>query len=153
MKIVFLTVGSVKRPYFKEAVELYTKRIGRYTGFESIEVKDARARLPREVMGREADAIVKKLKVSDMVIALSEEGKLLDSKALAARVEGAMTGAVKRLVFIVGGSYGLDGSVKDRAGLVWSLTPMTLPHELARVVLAEQVYRALTIIRGEPYSH
>ncbi len=159
MKILFIFVGRIKRPYFKDAVEEYLKRIGRYASVDIVEVKDGSAggrggkATPTAVMEKEAEKLLKPLGGGDYVIALSEEGTTFASHPFANVFEGALSGEKSRIVFIIGGAFGLSGDVKKRADLVWSLSPMTLPHELARLVCAEQVYRAFTIMKGEPYSH
>lgn len=105
---------------------------------------------PGEAKGAEADAILAKRKPQDWLVALDERGSLLDSVELSRYVGKAQTGA-KDLLFIIGGDEGLDPRVRDAANLTLSLSKMTLPHRLARVVLIEQLYRAFTILKGEPY--
>lgn len=156
MKILFISVGRIKRPYFKDAACEYLKRIGRYASVETIEVKDGSVGgkgIPAFVMEKEAEKLLKPLCGGDYVIALSEEGSTFASHLFANVFEKALSGEKSRVVFMIGGAFGLAGNVKKRADLIWSLSPMTLPHELARIVCAEQVYRAFTIIKGEPYSH
>jgi len=105
---------------------------------------------PGEAKAAEADAILAKRKPQDWLVALDERGSLLDSVDLSRYVAKAQTGA-KDLLFIIGGDEGLDTKVRDAANLTLSLSKMTLPHRLARVVLIEQLYRAFTILKGEPY--
>lgn len=156
MKITLIAVGSFKKGYAKEGYEDYAKRIKRYVPFESVEVKEepATKKTPTErVAKKEGERILAKLREGDFVIALDERGRAFTSGGLSEQVERLMVGGKRGLVFIVGGAWGLDPGVMARADLVMKLSDMTLPHELARVVLAEQLYRALTIMRGEPYSH
>lgn len=156
MKITFLCVGGIKKAYIREGFGDYAGRLGRYAPFELVEVKDcpASAGTPiEEVLRKEGERILDKVRRADIVIAMSERGKSYTSKGLAAFLSDAMSGGVKGITFIVGGAYGLHDSVAAAARFEISLSAMTLPHEMARLFLAEQVYRAFTIIKGEPYSH
>ena len=107
----------------------------------------------KDVKKIEGERLLKKLKEGDRVIALSEDGESFGSVEFSKTLERTLSGVSKRLVFVTGGSYGLGEAILKRAETKLSLSAMTLPHELARLVIAEQVYRAFTIIRGEPYSH
>ncbi len=156
MKIVFLSVGALKKGYIKEGFADYISRIKRYLKVEEIEVKEGlgTSSAPlKDVQRKEAARLIEKLKPGDLVYALTIEGKALSTKEFALVVERALSSSVKRLVFITGGSYGLHDSVLKRAERSLSLSTLTMPHELARLVVAEQVYRAFTVIKGEPYSH
>ncbi|HHL39899.1 MAG TPA: 23S rRNA (pseudouridine(1915)-N(3))-methyltransferase RlmH [Deltaproteobacteria bacterium] len=160
MKIVFITVGPPGRGATAEAAKGYLERIGRYAPLEAGHVKaapyGAGAAARTRAMAAEGERIAARIRPGDYVVVLDEKGRTFTSSEFAAvigRLAGGGTPGVKRVVFVVGGAYGLDETVKGRADLLWSLTPMTLPHELALLVAAEQVYRAFTIMRGEPYSH
>ncbi len=164
MKVTFLTVGSIKKSYVREGFDDYIARIGRYCPVEVVEVKDVsrRGKAPlgsgEAALKKEADRILKKIGKGDFTVVLSEKGAekgagTYSSRDFARFIEGLAEAGTKRLCFVVAGPYGFHDSVAERAGKVLSLSPMTLPHELASLVLAEQVYRAFTIIRGEPYSH
>jgi 23S rRNA (pseudouridine1915-N3)-methyltransferase len=156
LKIVFLSVGSLKKGYIKEGFADYISRIKRYSKVDVVEVKEGlgTTKAPvKDVKKKEGVRILEKLKEGDRIIALDEAGKAQSSKELSKTLERALSGAFKRLVVITGGSYGLDASVIERAHDSLSLSKMTLPHELARLVISEQLYRAFTIIKGEPYSH
>jgi 23S rRNA (pseudouridine1915-N3)-methyltransferase len=155
MKIRFISVGSIKRSYVKGAVIDYLKRISRYTPTQSIEIKEETytkkgSREPG--LRREADRILKAASDSFIVI-LADTGKTYTSTGLADFVGSLMNSSRKNVSFIVGGPYGLHSSVTDAADVVLSLSPMTLPHELALLLLSEQLYRAFTILGNEPYSH
>jgi len=117
-----------------------------------VELSEASGRKlkPGDAKAAEADAILDKRKPQDLLVALDERGALLDSVELSRYVAKAQTGA-KDLLFVIGGDEGLDTRVRDAANLTLSLSKMTLPHRLARVVLVEQLYRAFTILKGEPY--
>ncbi len=156
MNICFLCVGKVKKAGVGEAAAEYLKRIKRYIGVEVIEVKDetASSRMPREdVLKGEGERLLSKTKPGDYIAVLADSGREMTSQGLSKHIEGLMNTGRKRLVFIVGGSYGIHENVYNRADIVLSLSRMTLPHDIARLVLYEQVYRAFTIIRNEPYSH
>jgi 23S rRNA (pseudouridine1915-N3)-methyltransferase len=146
VNVRIVAVGKIKERGIREALDDYYGRIAHYARFDEVELKDGDV---DEVEKRFEKAIP----AGARVIALEVEGKALDSHGLARLVGNAEDTAVKHLVFMIGGSYGLPPTVRARANVELSLSRMTLPHRLARVVLAEQIYRAFTILRGEPYSH
>ncbi len=133
-----LAVGKVRKGWVGEGVALYRKRL---PGLEVVELRDG-GRV------REAEAITAELRSDERLVALCEEGQLLDSVALATALQGSGS---QRLAFVIGGADGLDPSLKARAQWRLSLSPLTFPHELARLLLLEQLYRALTIQQGGPY--
>lgn len=147
-----LSVGKDRSGLFEPAVQEYAKRLAHYTRFELIELPEASGKKlkPGEAKAAEAQAILSKRKPQDWVVALDERGQLMDSVELSRYVAKAQTGA-KDLLFVIGGDEGLDESVRSAAHLTLSLSKMTLPHRLARVVLVEQIYRAYTLLKGEPY--
>jgi len=156
LKVVFICVGAVKKGCIKKGFSGYLKRIRRYLPVEVIDVREENSsiKMPVEViLRREAERIARKTAAGDFTVALSERGRSFSSGEFSQFVERIVSGGKKRLCFIAGGAFGLHPSVIDGADAVLSLSPMTLPHDLARLVLAEQVYRAFTIMRGEPYSH
>ncbi|TAN64361.1 23S rRNA (pseudouridine(1915)-N(3))-methyltransferase RlmH [bacterium] len=159
MKIIFISVGKAKKPYFKDAAEHYMKRIKSYCRFERVEVKEEtyNAGVPlQELLKKEAGRIIGAIGNGVFSVALSENGKQMTSRALAGFIHEFMAGGrsgKKDIAFIVGGPYGLHASVLEVSDMALSLSAMTLPHDMAGVMLAEQVYRAFTIIKGEPYSH
>lgn len=156
MKITFISVGSIKKGYYREGIEEYLKRIKKYSPVEAIEAKDESSsiKMPKDdILKKEGERILKKINEADFVVVLADKGRQFTSHGLAEFIADFMAGGKKNLCFVIGGAWGLHQSVYDRADLTMSLSSMTLPHELARLVLSEQVYRAFTIIRGEPYSH
>lgn len=156
MKITFICVGQVKKSALKEPALDYLERINRYAPVELAEVRDEpySAKVPREdVLKKEGQRILQRVREGDYVVALSEEGKSMTSAGLSRRVQTLMDSGRKGAAFIVGGAYGMHSEVYQRADLVLSLSAMTFPHDMARLMLFEQVYRAFTILRGEPYSH
>lgn len=144
-------MGRDRSGWFEPAVQGYAERVRRQAELELLELPAARGALPpADARRREGEALLAKLKPESWLVALDERGTLLDSMELAQMVATARD-AGRELVFCIGGDEGLDASVRDRAWKVLSLSRMTLPHRLARVVLMEQLYRALSILRGEPY--
>lgn len=147
MRITVIAVGRMKERGIRDALDDYYHRIQRYGRLEEVEIKDGE---PDEVAARFAKAIPERARV----VALEVDGKAMSSEQLAqlvARCEG--DGGVSGIAFLIGGAYGLPADVRKRADVELSLSAMTLPHRLARLLLAEQIYRAYTILRGEPYSH
>lgn len=156
MKITFVAVGSVKKSSIGEASADYLKRIRRYVPVDMVEVKDegASPKVPREdVLRKEGQRIISALGQGGYTVVLADTGSPMTSTAFSKFIEGLMNQGRKNVSFVVGGAYGLHKDVYDTADLVLSLSAMTLPHDLARLFLYEQVYRAFTIMRGEPYSH
>lgn len=146
MKIAIIAVGRVKERGLRDAIDEYEKRIKRYAKLDEVELEDGSA---SEVEARFRKAIPARARV----VALEVDGQRMTSERFARYVEQCEIGAVPALAFLIGGSYGLPKAVSDAADLQLSLSDMILPHRLARLFLAEQVYRAFTILRNEPYSH
>jgi len=156
MKITFLTVGKTEDAYLREGIEKYVKRLKHYTRLNIIEIaelKNTKALTPQQQMTREAELILKKILPLDHVIMLDEKGMELSSMQFAAYFEKKALGSVSNLVFVVGGPYGFDPSVHERANEKLSLSRMTFSHQMIRLFFVEQLYRAFTIIKGEPYHH
>ncbi len=156
MNISIICVGKVKEKYFTAAADEYKKRLSRFTKLEIIEVPDekipdnASEKEIENIKNKEGLAILSKLKNSGSVIALCIEGKELTSEQLAEQTERFLMNG-SNLYFIIGGSLGLSDEVKKRADLKLSFGRMTLPHQLMRVVLIEQIYRAFKINHNESY--
>ncbi|MCT4633402.1 MAG: 23S rRNA (pseudouridine(1915)-N(3))-methyltransferase RlmH [Firmicutes bacterium] len=157
MKITILTVGKIKEKYFVNAIKEYTKRLSKYCSLKEIEVSDEKApeNLSEKdmeiVKNKEGERILKNIKDSSHVIALAIEGKQKSSEELASRIEKLGVSGKSDIVFIIGGSLGLSDAVYKRADELLSFSKMTFPHQLMKVVLLEQVYRAFRIIKNEPY--
>ncbi len=149
MRLTFLSVGKDRSGLFAPGVDEYLKRLGHVAKVQSIELGASRA-TGEEARDEEARALVGKLGPRDVLVALDQGGKVLGSVEFA-RWLGRQQDQAKDVAFAIGGDEGLGAAVRERAALVLSLSAMTLPHRLARLVLAEQVYRAFTILRGEPY--
>ena len=156
MKFTFLTVGKTEDAYLKEGIEKYVKRLKHYTRLEIIELpelKNTKALTPEQQKVKEAEMILKKIGVTDHVILLDENGIELTSKQFAGYINKKAVSSGVNLVFIVGGPYGFDEQVYQRANDKLSLSLMTFSHQMVRLFFTEQLYRAFTIIKGEPYHH
>ncbi len=150
MDLVILAVGRL-RPAMREAADDYLRRLTRYAGVREVEVREA-SREPTVPAQREAEAarLTERTPAGSRVVALAREGKGWTSAELARRMDEWRL-AARPVTFVLGGSHGLAAGLLQRADARWSLGSLTLPHELARVVVLEQLYRACTILRGEPY--
>ncbi len=146
MQIVLVAVGKLKDKHLRKVVDVYLDRIQRYGKVREIELRDGR---DDEVRERFDKAIPDR----SFVVALEVDGTPHTSHQLADRIGRCEGSGVQSMVFLIGGSYGLPRAVSDAADLQLSLSPMIFPHRLVRLFLAEQIYRAFTILRGEPYSH
>jgi 23S rRNA (pseudouridine1915-N3)-methyltransferase len=156
MKIRLIAVGKTKEEYIRSGFEEYSSRISRYVRFELILIPALKngASLPEaELKKKEAEAILSKLGGNEFTVLLDEKGKLMDSVSFAKTIEGFMNRGVQEVVFITGGAYGVDEVVRRKSGLVLALSPMTFSHQLVRLIFAEQLYRALSIMKGEKYHH
>jgi len=146
LRVAIVAVGKIKERGVREAVDEYVGRLKRYVNFEEIELKDGDA---AEVSARFQRAIPERARV----VALEVDGEAWSSERLARYLGDAAVHSVPAVAFLIGGSYGLPQELSRSAHVRLSLSAMTLPHRLARLVLAEQIYRGYTILRGEPYSH
>lgn len=152
MKVTVLAVGAPEGTGVAGAIRTYEERAGRYFALEVVEVSAASGDLPAgEARRREADTLLDRLPTDAESFALTREGKGITSRGLATYLERLATYGRGGAAFLLGGSHGLDPRVRDTADRRLSLSPMTLPHGLARLVLTEQIYRAGTILRNEPY--
>ena len=145
-------MGRDRSGLYEPAVQEYASRLAHYTRFELVELPEAGGKKGKAADARtlEADALLARKKPQDLLVALDERGKLLDSVEFSRYVGRARDGA-KDLLLVIGGDEGLDERVRQSADLVLSLSKMTLPHRMARMVLVEQLYRAFTLLKGEPY--
>jgi 23S rRNA (pseudouridine1915-N3)-methyltransferase len=156
MKITFLTVGKTEDAYLKDGIDKYVKRLKHYTKLELVELpelKNTKALTEQQQKTKEAELILKKITPLDHVILLDEKGSEFTSKQFAAFLDKKLISSTSSLVFVVGGPYGFDQSVYDRANDKLSLSRMTFSHQMIRLFFAEQLYRAFTISKGEPYHH
>ena len=156
MKIKVIFTGKTADAWVKAGIGQYVDRIRHYVAFELVELPDLKqtASLSEEqVKVREGEMILKSLRPSDHLVLLDEHGALFSSVDWARNLERKSAHLPKDCVFVIGGPYGFSPAVQARSNELLSLSPMTFSHQLVRVVFLEQLYRALTIIKGEPYHH
>ena len=156
MKLSLWAIGKGHEPYVKAGVEEFTKRLSNYypAAWTIVPTPKNAGLLPeKELKKREAETVLASLKPEDYLVALDENGKSLTSPNLAALLQQRLNESAKNIVFLIGGAYGLDEAVLQKAKLKWSLSQLTFPHQLVRLILAEQLYRACTILRNEKYHH
>ena len=157
MRITVVCVGKIKEKFYVQAVEEYAKRLSRYCKLEFVELPDEKTpenageQINASIKAKEGDRILSVLRDDAYVIALAIEGNMLDSVQFSEKLEKLAVGSVSHIMFVIGGSLGLDTRVLSRSEYKLSFSKMTFPHQLMRVVLLEQIYRAYRIIRGEPY--
>lgn len=157
MKITLLTVGKLKEKFFREAVGEYEKRLSRYCRLEMKETIDEKtpekaSETQREqILQKEGERILRLVPEDAFVITLEIEGHKMSSESFAGEIERLGVSGISHIVFVIGGSLGLHRAVKKRADLAVSFSDMTFPHQLMRVILLEQIYRAYRMINGEPY--
>ena len=157
MKITIISVGKIKEKFFRDAIDEYAKRLSRYCTFNIIEVADEKTPdkcsnvEEEQILLKEAERILKVIKPEMLVFALAIQGKKFDSVSFANKIEEAAIQGNSHLAFIIGGSLGLHKSVLNVSNLKISFSDMTFPHQLMRVILTEQIYRAFRIIYNEPY--
>lgn len=156
MKITLLTVGKTDREWVRMGLEVYVSRLRHYIPFALVEIpelKNVSALSNAQIKAKEGEQILKSIRPSDDVILLDEHGKEYSSMEFAKVLQDKISYSGKDIVFIVGGAYGFSQEVYDRANSKISLSRMTFSHQMVRTIFAEQLYRAFTIIRGEPYHH
>ena len=156
MRITLLTVGKTDIPWVRDGLEMYVSRLRHYVPFalkEIPELKGVSALDREQIKQREGELVLRQLKDSDEVVLLDERGEERRSVEFARWLEGRLTRSGRDLVFVIGGAYGFSDAVYARADGSLSLSRMTFSHQLVRTIFAEQLYRAFTILRGEPYHH
>jgi 23S rRNA (pseudouridine1915-N3)-methyltransferase len=156
MKFQFWSIGKSHEAYIKPGVEDFTRRISRYypVSWEIIPVpKNAGMLSDMDLKKKEGETIMEWLSKDDYLVALDEKGKQLSSEQLANFIQARANESIKQVIILIGGAYGLDETVLQRANFKWSLSQLTFPHQLVRLILSEQVYRACTILRNEKYHH
>lgn len=156
MKLLLWTIGKSNETYVKDGIADFTKRISNYFPVEwhIISTPKNAAQLSETALKKkEGEIVLQLLKPDDFLIALDERGKQINSVQLAQLVQQRATESTKNVVFLIGGAFGLDDLVLKRANYKWSLSQLTFPHQLVRLILAEQLYRACSILRNEKYHH
>ena len=156
MNMALICMGRLKERYWRDAAAEYEKRISRFGKFEEIELPDlpepsnSSPAIEEQIRRKEGEAILSKIRDQDIVVCLCIDGKQMDSVQLSRKLT-ELNDTSRRVVFVIGGSLGLSAQVVARANLRLSFSPMTFPHQLARIMLLEQTYRALKIGAGERY--
>ena len=156
MKIILLTVGKTDINWVREGLETYASRLSHYAPFcltEIPELKNTSALTKEQIKVKEGELILKNIKSSDRVILLDERGKEYRSVEFADEIRRMTAGGGKDIVFVIGGAYGFSEDVYARSNGKMSLSRMTFSHQMVRTIFTEQLYRAFTIIKGEPYHH
>ena len=153
MKISICSVGKANESYIKDGVDQFTKRISHYYPIDWSLITPSKLTDPVQIKKAEAESIIKALSKTDILILLDEKGTMLDSPGLAKLIQQKANQSAQRIVFLIGGAYGVDQSIKERANFTWSLSELVFPHMLVRLILAEQIYRACSILANEKYHH
>ena len=156
MKVTLICVGKVKEKFYRDAIKEYEKRLGAYIKLNTIEISDEKVKVENDseialAMEKEGNNILSKIKDNQYVITLEILGKNLSSEEFASKIDNLMLTGKSDIALVIGGSYGLSGNVKKRSDFALSFSRMTFPHQMMRVVLLEQVYRAYRIITGASY--
>ena len=155
MRVTLIESGKTKDPFIREGVELFRRRVIHYVPFriETVpDLKNTRNLSMNEVQEKEGQLILKRVKPGDHMILLDERGREFNSISFAEH-PNSLEGRVRHLLFVIGGPYGFSREVYDRADARISLSKLTFSHQLVRVIFMEQIYRAYTILKGEPYHH
>ncbi len=157
MKITIAAVGKIKEKYLKDGIDEYTKRLSRFCDLEIIEVQDEQApdnlseAGEKQIMKKEAGKLLKRIKEGSLLVVMDVKGEKLDSEGFAAKLKSFFVSGSSHITFIIGGSLGVDEELIKRASLRLSMSSMTFPHQLARLILLEQIYRCFKINSGETY--
>jgi len=156
MKITLLTVGKTDKDWVREGLDIYVSRLKHYIPFSVVEIpelKNVSALTRDQIKTREGELILKNIRPTDDVILLDERGKEYSSTELAKIIQDKLSYGNRDIVYVIGGAYGFSDQVYKRADSKLSLSRMTFSHQMVRAIFAEQIYRAFTIMRGEPYHH
>lgn len=156
MEIVLRVMGKTSEKYLREGMDVYIKRMKRYVKFSIQEIPDLKgmkSKSPQEQNSAEGEYILKDIQSSDFVVLLDENGDQFTSRKFSAQIQKWMNAGPSRIVFLVGGPYGFSDEVYARGQAKLSLSKMTFSHQMVRLFMAEQVYRAFTILKNEPYHH
>jgi 23S rRNA (pseudouridine1915-N3)-methyltransferase len=156
MKIKLVVIGKTEEDYLRKGIEEYETRIQRYVSYESIQIPAIRttSQMPPSIAKtKEAEKLLKYVSPSDFVVLLDERGGEMRSVEFAAFLGTRFNSGAKTLLFLVGGPFGVDDTVKKRANFTFSLSKLTFSHQMVRLFFAEQLYRALTILKNESYHH
>jgi 23S rRNA (pseudouridine1915-N3)-methyltransferase len=156
MRITLLTIGKTDEKFMKEGIDKYLKRLKHYISFSVVELpelKNTKSLSEEQQKSKEAEMVFKQISATDHLVLLDEHGDALSSVEFSEFINKRALSSVQHVVFVIGGPYGFDASVYNRANGKIALSKMTFSHQMVRLFFVEQVYRALTIIKGEPYHH
>lgn len=156
MKVEFWVVGKTNERYLKDGIDIYIKRLSHYLPFQMVvipDVKTSKGMSPTQLKDKEGNSILQKLKSEDLLILLDEKGKSFGSVAFSRYLDQLLMRPSRRLIFLVGGAFGFSDAIYKRAQGKLSLSEMTFSHQMIRLFFAEQLYRAMTILRNEPYHN
>lgn len=155
MKITLLAIGKKHDPKLQAAIEDYTGRLSHYctVRWHLVEAKITASMSNTQIIAEESATILRSIPVQSTVILLDETGDILSSTQVAEKLQKLMNNGTKEVVIIIGGAFGVSSAVKQRADFTWSLSKLVFPHQLVRLILVEQLYRAHTILAGEKYHH
>lgn len=156
MTIELWSLGRENNKLLTDAIDEYAARINRYNAFKLVTIDNSKINknIPREqLLEKEAELINQKLNDRDLLIALDDKGKTFTSAAFAAKLNQSMNLSPQRIIFLIGGSYGIADSIKVKAAFLLSLSAFTFPHQLVRLLFTEQLYRAFSILKNEKYHH
>jgi len=156
MKTHLVMIGRTDNEWLNLGIDIYYKRINRYVPFEAIVIQDVKrgSSMPEKVLKeKEGELILKQIDTGDILVLLDENGKQMTSRDFSAFIQKQMLSGVRRLFFVVGGAYGFSDAVYKRSDFKISLSKMTFSHQMVRLIFAEQLYRAHTILNNEPYHH
>jgi len=153
MKFEFYFIGKTSEKYLSSGIETYYTKLGHYMKSEIKVIPGSTEKKKSKALRDESVRILKMISNNDFVIILDEHGKLLSSPELSKEIQAIMNKSFSRIVFITGSAYGIDGELKKRANLLLSFSKFTFTHQMIRLLLLEQVYRAMTILKGESYHH
>lgn len=153
MKILLLLVGKTSEAYLKEGIDVYLKRLSNYVSISVNVLSVSSAKDKRKSIEEESKSIQSKLLPGDFLVVLDEAGKEIGSRQLAELFQKWMVQGIGRVVFVIGGPFGIASGLKQRANLILSVSKFTFTHQMVRLILVEQIYRAMTIIKNESYHH
>lgn len=156
MKITLLTVGKTDKDWVRQGMDIYVSRLKHYIPFSVVEIpelKNVSALTKDQIKTREGELILKQIKPTDDLILMDERGKEYTSVEFAKVIQDKISYAGKDMVYVIGGAYGFSDAVYQRANSKISLSRMTFSHQMVRAIFVEQIYRAFTIMKGEPYHH
>ena len=156
MKITLLTVGKTDKDWVRQGLDIYVSRLKHYIPFSIVEIpelKNVSALSKDQIKSKEGELILKNIRPGDDLILMDERGKMYTSTEFAKVLQDKISYIGKDIIFVIGGAYGFSDSVYERANSKISLSKMTFSHQMVRLIFCEQLYRACTIIQGEPYHH